>query len=154
MAKRQIALLLALQIIFVVIFFSFGCSTLKKPVLETSVLKSKSEQGFSPELKRLLTDDVMVFVDLWQVDMDNDGQKDILALYNTDFYGRGVKVIKIDNGAGSVIFKCFFAPRDIKIEMKKGIPLIVVNEENVLPWMSSRKVFVWNGEAFVSTKNL
>jgi hypothetical protein len=145
MIKRHKIVLLGLQVLMIIVLFSLGCSTLKNKT-------SSNPQA----CKKQVTDDVVVFLDLRQIDVDNDGEKDILALYLTRNNLNGVKIIKTDNkGDGHVIFKQLFFTNNAAIKINNGIPMIIIKERFSIPfWFALKKTYRWNGEGFFSEKRI
>ncbi len=76
------------KVLFVIIILLFGCSPVKKKPVSLDLAKK--------EVKKSLLDEVLVFKDLQQVDLDSDGKKEIIGVYSTPaIYTTGVIVIKI-----------------------------------------------------------
>lgn len=153
MFRKKIIPYLSLRVLFIIAFISFGCSTVKKKaVLPESGMKAGRESS-AKKIARQFTDDVVVFLNLHQIDLDNDGQKDIVALYTTrDANSRGVKVIKVRNGKGNIIYKHIFNNPFATMEIKKEIPRIIVKERSTAMFFSPISIYRWNGQMFVSEK--
>ncbi len=117
-----------------------GCVTLSKaPKIETQ--------------KKPL-DNVLAFRDLRQVDLDNDGIKEIVAIYATNNNLSGVKVIKFHDEKGEVIFERVFDSPDVKFQMKDNIPAIIVEKtnQNLGCTRGLEDIYRWNGKAFTLKK--
>lgn len=147
-------------IIFFLILLLGGCSTAKKKPVSLSVPEKQVTVGtkeyrvvkqniaVKQESKKKFRDDVLVFRDLWQVDLDNDGTKDIVAVYTTHSNLGGVKVIKIiDEKTGKIIFKHTFNTQNIKLRRSKGNPLIIIKEKDYLFGLGLNRVYHWDGKA-------
>jgi hypothetical protein len=140
MDSRAKTFFFGLQIL--IIIFALGCVTTKNKTVST-------KQVFP----RKLTDDVVFFRNLQQVDLDNDGQKDIVALYVNHYNLNAVKIIKPNNkGRGNVVFKQIFSSNDAVMRISNGTPVIIVKERFSIPWFTQKKAYRWNGEGFMSEK--
>ena len=114
MNKKQITTGFRIKILFVLILFLLsGCATTSKEP--------------EPQVRKGVLDDVLVFRDLQQVDLDNDGKKEIVAIYATAVNSSGVKVIKFDKDKGDVVFeRVFNNPPNVKFMMEDNIPTLIV----------------------------
>lgn len=136
---------------FLMLFLLGGCVPAHKVVS----LKAVSPEVVSPtmvtrqETMKKIMDDVLVFLDLQQIDLDKDGEKEIVAIYTTGVNSTGVKVIKFSRDIGSIIFERIFSTPNTKFEVKKGIPTLIVYESNYVRGFSRlRKVYRWDGKSF------
>ncbi len=164
MAKKQIPILFAMKILFVVLLLA-GCVTakrkdalpitpkqkavIKKGIVEKEPIAKPSQ--VTPPIKKSITKDVQVFKDLQQIDLDGDGVKEIIAIYSKRINENlsGVKVIKISNDkVENIIFKKSFITPNIKFELRKGIPAIIVKEKEYLFGLGLNKIYLWNGKSF------
>jgi len=147
MGKKQIAVFFALRILFIALLL-LGCAMVKrKTVPPTTAVESPK---VVPPRETSITKDVRVFKDLHEIDLDGDGVEEIIAIYSTDKGLTGVKVIKIGNDkVENIIFKKSFITPDIKFELKKGIPTIIVKEKEYLFGLGLNKIYVWDGKTFV-----
>lgn len=131
------------KILFVLFFVLCGCSTLRlsqesgKPQAKTEIIQIAE-----------LTDDVVSFIDLKEIDLDNDGENEMVAIYNAGLNLRGVKVIKLNNSTGrKVIFSKVFNTNDLRFKVKKGVGTLIVKYRNSAGcgW---NKFYVWQGKEF------
>ncbi len=141
MVKKQVILMRGIEILFVLILSLLsGCVT--------------SSKAPKPQAKRGVLDDVLVFRDLQQVDLDNDGIKEIVAIYATAVNSSGVKVIKFTNDKGNIIFERILNSPNTKLEIKKGIPVLIVEETTQAIGCSGgriKSIYRWDGKAFTLT---
>lgn len=141
--KRQNYIYYQIKILFVIILVLCGCSTLR--LAEKS---DKSKVKYTINQKPKITDDVLKFIDLKEIDLDNDGEKEIAAIYNAGLNLRGVKVIKINNPAGkSVIFAKVFNTNDLRFKVRKGLLTLIVRDRDSAG-CGVNKFYVWEGEKF------
>ncbi len=139
MERGQLRNILRMGVLFIaIIFLSSGCLT---PPKESAPKKS-------------VLDDVYVFHDLAQVDLDNDGQKEIVAIYVAALNESGVKVIKFRGDKGEVIFEHVFDTPTLKFMMKGKTPMLMAEYKGDGTGCSSRKrvFYRWQGNAFVPAK--
>ncbi len=140
------------------LFFLSGCVTVKKEALppvnmvkpDAAAQKMAPSGGLSrKELDNKLTDDVISFTDLQQIDLNKDGKNEIVALYIAKGDLSGVKVISADDGkCGNVLFRRIFDTKNAKLEIKDGIP-VVMFEEFGPSGRLSKKTLVWDGVTFI-----
>jgi len=138
MVKRQISNMLGLEMSFVLILFLLsGCVTSSKAP------KTQAQQG--------VLDDVVVFRDLQQVDLNNDGTKETVAIYTAGPNSSGVKVIKFSNGKGEVIYKQVFNTPNIKFMIKDNLPTLMVEQKSSSSgWaMGTKSFYHWDGKTFM-----
>ena len=136
MNKKQITTGFRMRILFVLILFLLsGCATTSKAP--------------KPEVRKRVLDDVLVFRDLQQVDLDNNGTKDIIAVYSTNVNSSGVKVIKFDKDKGDVVFEHVFnSPPNVKFVMEDNIPTLIVEETIQATGRKLKSIYRWDGKAF------
>mgnify|MGYP001604071316 FL=1 len=136
MNKKQITVGFRIKILFVLtLFLLSGCITTSKAP--------------EPQVKKRVLDDVLVFRDLQQVDLDNDGKKEIVAIYATAVNSSGVKVIKFDKDKGDVVFEHVFnSPPNVKFVMEDNIPTLIVEETIQATGRKLKSIYRWNGKAF------
>ena len=136
MNKKQITAGFRIKILFVLtLFLLSGCVTTSKAP--------------KPEVKKRVLDDVLVFRDLQQIDLDNNGTKDIIAVYSTNVNSSGVKVIKFDKDKGDVVFeRVFNNPPNVKFVMEDNIPTLIVEETIPATGRKLKSIYRWNGKAF------
>jgi len=136
MNKKQITAGFRIKILFVLILFLLsGCATTSKAP--------------EPQARKGVLDDVLVFRDLEQVDLDNDGKKEIVAIYSTAVNSSGVKVIKFHNDKGDVVFeRVFNNTPNVKFVMKDNIPSLVVEETGKIRGPKLKNIYRWDGKAF------
>jgi hypothetical protein len=128
------------------LLFLSGCSTLS----EKPALLPKAPPAVSPvkaQESRKILDDVLVFLDLQEVDLDADGKKEIVAVYSAGENSSGVKVAKFDNGKGSIIFNRIFNNKNTKLEIKNGIPCII-SEDYDSAGRKLKRSYLWDGTTF------
>jgi len=137
MFKKQVILMRGIKILFVLtLFLLSGCITTSKAP--------------EPQVKKRVLDDVLVFRDLQQVDLDNNGTKDIIAIYSTYVNSSGVKVIKFDKDKGDVVFEHVFNnPPNVKFVMEGNIPTLIVEETIPATGRKLKSIYRWNGKAFM-----
>lgn len=138
MAERQIKGVFITKILFVSMLFLFaGCVT--------------PSRGPMPQARRGPLADVLVFRDLQQVDLDNDGIKDIVAIYATSADSSGVKVIRFHNSKGDVVFERVFDTPSVKFAMKDNVPTLIAEQTvEIAGCMSGRlkSIYYWDGKGF------
>jgi len=137
MIEKQVIFIRGIRVLFIIIFLlglSGGCSTIPP---------NKEEP------KKKITDGVVFFRDLRQIDLDKDGEKEIIAIYAASLNSSGVKVIKFDKGRGNVIFERVFNTPNTGFEMKKGIPIITFEEIDQVAGSRFNGAYRWDGEAFI-----
>ncbi len=143
MSKRQNYINRQYKILFVSVLVLCGCSTIR---LSEKSDKSKAKDAVMQEPK--IIDDVVSFIDLKEIDLDNDGEKEIVAIYNAGVNLRGVKVIKVNNSAGrKVICSKVFNTNDLRVKVRKGVFTLVVKDRNSMGCGINR-FYVWEGEGF------
>ena len=163
MTKKQKPILFAMGILFIVLLLT-GCTTAKRKaavtitpkqgvVVKESMVGKKSIAEPSkvvPPREYKITKDVQVFKDLQQIDLDGDGIKEIIAIYNSTVKNlTGVKVIEISNDkVKNIIFKKSFITPNVKFELRKGTPVIIVKEKEYLFGLGVNKIYCWNGKSF------
>ncbi len=131
MAKIQISGFIKAEVLFVVIFSLLsGCATPPKQ-----------------QPKKRILEDVLVFRDLQQVDLDNDGTKEIVAIYATSNNSTGVKVIKLFDDNGNVVFERIFSTPDVKFWMKNKVGLLSVDSKSEPYGRKIRSVYRWDSKA-------
>ena len=143
--------------VFVALFMLYSCATLDKNKDSAGLYKTQSIAKGRPfglrkkGANKTLTYDVLGFLDLKQIDLDNDAQKDIIALYTNTEHLSSVKVIKVRNNKGEVVYKQTMGNNDVRIDVENGMPVIIVKEA---PFIFRNRILRWNGEAFVQEKNI
>lgn len=138
MAERQIKGVFITKILFVsILILLSGCITPSRVPM--------------PQARKGALDDVLVFSDLQQVDLDNDGIKDIVAIYAISADSSGVKVIKFHNSKGDVIFERVFDTPNLKFAMKDNVPVLIAEQKvEIAGCMNGRlkSIYRWDGKAF------
>ncbi len=143
MKKRQNHICYQTEILFMSILVLCGCSTIR--FLEKSD-KAKVKDAVNQEPK--ITDDILNFIDLKEIDLDNDGENEIAAIYNAGLNLRGVKVIKINSPAGrSVIFAKVFNTNDLRFKIRKGLLTLIVKDRDS-SGCGVNKFYIWEGKKF------
>ena len=135
MNKKQITAGFRIKILFVLtLFLLSGCVTTSKTP--------------EPEVRKSALDDVLVFRNLQQVDLDNDGKKEIVAIYATAVNSSGVRVIKFDKDKGDVVFEHVFNSQNLKFAMEDNVPTLIVEETIQATGRKLKSIYRWNGKAF------
>jgi len=141
MNKKQITAGFRIKILFVLtLFLLSGCITTSKAP--------------EPQVKKRVLDDVLVFRDLQQVDLDNDGKKEIVAIYATAVNSSGVKVIKFDKDKGDVLFERVFNSQNLKFVVEGNIPTLIVEETIQATGSKLKSIYRWNGKAFTPLETI
>jgi hypothetical protein len=141
MVKKQVILMRAIKILFIgmlLVGFGGGCSTVSKKIALPA-----AKQGHR------ITDGVLNFIDLQQIDLDKDGEKEIVAIYAGSVNSSGVKVIKFSKGKGNIIFERIFNTPNTKFEMKNGIPTITFEEIGQVAGCRVKGAYYWDGKTFI-----
>jgi len=137
MERMQLRNIFRMGVLFIsILFLSSGCSTPPK----------------QHESKKGVMDDVYVFRDLAQVDLDNNGGKEIVAIYTAALNSNGVKVIKFYGDKGKVIYEHVFDTPNVKFAMKGKVPTLIVEYKGEATGCSSgitRNFYRWDGNTFV-----
>lgn len=165
MDKYRLNFYYKITIVFLSLFLLCSCATSHKETGSAAISKEKTKQ-LNTRIQRIaqrkpfglrrsnanktLTGDVLVFLDLKQVDLDNDAQKDIIALYTNTEQLLSVKVIRVKDTGGEVVYKEVIGKKHVKIDVKEDIPLIIIKEA---PFVFGNQVLRWNGETFEKQKN-
>jgi hypothetical protein len=127
-----------IQILCIIVFLLAGCATAKKT-------PPQARQERRPSV----WDGVSVFRDLQEIDLDGDGQKEIIAIYAATGNTSGVKVIKLHTGEGEIIFARAFNTPNTKFMVKKGVPIILCDEVGPTTGRRFKGAYRWDGRAFV-----
>ena len=148
-------------IIFLLILLA-GCLTAgKKPLTlnlpeKQVIVEPKRDTALKQNVlakkkaKKEIMEDVLVFHDLQQVDLDRDGIKEIVAVYTAKSNLGGVKVIKIiDAKIENIISNQAFNTSNIKFRISKGNPFILVKEKDYLFGLGLNSVYQWDGKTFI-----
>ena len=144
MLKRQNHIYRQFKILFVSTLLLCGCSTIR---LSEKPDKSKVKNAVIDN-KPKITDGVVSFIDLKEIDLDNDGEKEIAAIYNAGPNLRGVKVIKVNNSAGRrVICVKLFNTNDLRFKIRKGVFTLIAKDRDSIGCGVNR-FYVWEGEGF------
>lgn len=141
--RRQKLFFLLPKVLFVIIILLFGCSTVKKKPVSLDMAKK--------EVKKTLLDEVLVFKDLQQVDVDGDGTKEIIGVYSTPtIYTTGVVVVKIgDVGQKGILYKKIFNTPNVTLKLIRGVPNVIVVDKNYNTGCGFSRVYRWDGRNFV-----
>lgn len=122
-----------------VLFLLSGCATAPKAP--------------RPQPGKGALDDVLAFRDLEQIDLDDDGIKEIVAIYATPDNSRGVKVIKFHKDKGDVAFEHVFTNSpNVKFVSQDNTPTLIVEETIPATGRKSKSIYRWNGNAFTPVK--
>jgi hypothetical protein len=115
---------------------------------------AKKDQPASAAKKptqRNITGDVAVFNDIQQVDLDGDGEKELVAVFSTSINSSGVKVIKIGKkGNGIIIFKHIFPTPNTKLIVKNNECIIIAEDFDLDKEYLVKKIYRWDGNTFIS----
>ncbi len=138
MGRMQIRRRFQAEVLFVLMLLSLsGCVT-----------------GRKPHARKGTMDDVLVFRDLQQIDLNNDGIKDMVAIYATPDNASGVKVIKFHNSKGDVVFQRIFDTPDVRFVMKGNAPTLIVEQRAEAAGCTggrTKDIYSWDGKAFTLT---
>ena len=96
-----------------------------------------------------VTQDVKVFRSLQQIDLDKDGSKEIVAIYDTNTNVCGVKVLKDVNNQARIIFEHLFDDPNVKFEVVKGTPKILFCQPAQNTGYKVNRAYSWDGKTFV-----
>lgn len=127
-------------------------------ILFVSVLFLLSACATAPKAPQLqprkgALDDVSAFRDLQQIDLDNDGIKEIVAIYATPANSSGVKVIKFDKGKGDVLFEhVFTSSPNVKFVIQENTPTLIVEETIPAAGSKFKSIYRWDGKVFRPVK--
>jgi len=135
----------------VLAFMSAGCLTPERkgphvpdhpPELVNAILSQKEVTG-----------DVVIFKDIRQLDIDKDGEKEIITVFAGKARTSGVKVIKPSLGEeNSVIYEQLFATPNTQIVIKEGACTIIAEDFDLDKESVVKKSYHWNGKTFVPGK--
>ncbi len=146
MFTRQNLIYYRIKILFVFVLILCGCST-----AGFSGKSGKSEDNYSFNQKPKITADVIKFIDLKEFDLDNDGEKEIMAIYNAGLNLRGVKIIRVNSQADkTVIFTKVFNTNDLRFEARNGLFTLIVKDQDSAG-CGLNKFYVWDGKDFCQT---
>lgn len=146
MRKRQREFFCGIRILFIMVFALCGCSAMR-----LSKKTGEAKESYVPNLTPKLREDVVRFIDLKELDLDNDGKKEIVAIYNAGLNLRGVKVIKDNVPADkNVIFAKVFNTNDLRFELRNGLPMLIAKDNNSAG-CGLTKFYVWDGKGFIHT---
>lgn len=127
-----------IKILFIILFLLGGCATTKPSAMKKS-------------RKKELLAGVVFFKELQQIDLDKDGEKEILAIYAAGADSTGVRVIKSNRKKGEhIIFERVFNTPDVKLKLKAGAPYVIVRGSGQAAGCGLRKTYHWDGKAFVA----
>lgn len=146
MDKKQGVVIRAVKILFLISFLLAGCTTTPKAVSPKAAAKQETPKQ---EIKKKFLDDILVFLDLQQVDLDKDGKKEVVAIYAAGSKSSGVRVIKFSKDKGDVIFERIFNTPNTKFEVRKGIPTIISEEIDYTSGRRLKNTYHWDGKAFI-----
>ena len=149
MKKRQKDLCLGIIIVFLIPLIFGGCVTTTKKTGSVSALKHRNISKHYIKKTNLIRNDVKVFRDLQELDLDNDGEKEIIAIYSTYLNLGGVKIIKVNDGKVDVIFKHLSGTPIIKFEVIKSIPTIILEDIDFASGHRVRKIYRWRNKSFI-----
>lgn len=97
-----------------------------------------------------ITGDIVFFKDIQQVNLDKDGEKEILAVFAGRANTSGVKVIKPSLGEEKgVIFEQVFPTPNTRIVIKDDEYAIIAEDFDIGQERVVKKTYRWNGKAFV-----
>lgn len=88
-----------------------------------------------------------------EFDLDNDGQKEIIAKYIIGAHSSGVKVIKFQNDKPVILFDRGSGTPNTRFEIINNIPTLIFEESDYKPDYNTGKryeeMYRWDGETFV-----
>jgi hypothetical protein len=125
--------------------FLSGCVTAPKKIVTTPVVVQPAAVVPPPHK---VTQDVKVFRALQQIDLDNDGSKEIVAIYDTTANICGVKVLKDVDNQAQIIFEQVFDDPNVKFEVVKGTPKILFCQPVQNTGYKVNRSYSWNGKTF------
>lgn len=146
--------------LFLIVLFICGCATsevkkqaliIPEPTLSPALASEIKKPKICLSEKYPLTYDVVSFRKLNYIDLDNDGDKDLIVTYISFFGMLGVKAVRTDGDKAQTIFRRLYTP-DTNIIVKEDIPAIIVKENFYIFWKKTKNVFVWNGNIFTEDK--
>lgn len=140
MKRDKSLFLLAAGVVILAAVLSGGCVSAPK--------KALAPEPAAPQLPQV-TQDVKVFRALQQIDLDNDGSKEIVAIYDTNTNVCGVKVLKDVNNQAVIIFEQVFDDPGVKFEVIKGVPKILFYQPAGDNGAKSNRSYSWDGKTFV-----
>lgn len=146
MRKRKNYIVYRFQILFIAFLLLCGCSTIR--FSGKSDKSDKSNDKYAPNRKFEVREDVLSFIDLKEVDVDKDGEKEIVAIYNAGLNLRGVKVIKVNNQVGrNVIFTKVFNTNNLRLKVRQGLLILMVKDQYPAG-CGLNKFYIWDGKEF------
>jgi len=144
MGRKFFLITYGIQFLLIALFLTVGCSTLNKGVCQRS--RPKMAQ------KKKITNDVLVFLDLQQIDLDQDRQNEIIAVYSTNMNATGVKVIKFHGKGCDIIYHRSFNSQSTRLRIEKGTPIITVEGTDYPVGCGLKNTYIWDGKAFVLSR--
>lgn len=142
MCQRQMNSLCRIRLAVLLLLLLGGCST-------TPPLDKADKSKYEYRLKPRIVEGVLAFLDLQQIDLDNDGQKEIVGIYNAGLRLRGVKIIKensqIDN---KVIFSKVFNTNNLSVKVKNGVLTLIIKDRDSAG-CGLTKFYHWDGKEFI-----
>ena len=146
MLSRKKTMHYRIKILVLFVLILCGCSGTR-----FSEKSAKSQDSYLLNQKPKVTADVVKFIDLREVDMDNDGKKEIVAIYYAGLNLRGVKILKVDVQAEkNVIFTKVFNTNDLRFEERKGLLTLIAKDQDSAG-CGLNKFYVWDGTDFCQT---
>ena len=131
--------------LLLVLFFLSGCSTTKD-----TKIPSQQLAHLAPTIDKRdeFLEKVAVFRDLRQIDLDEDGREEMVAVYTSVDNATCVRVFRINNNRQELIFKETFATPDVSFHIQNGVPLLVYKEYDASLRRRLNKIYHWTGERF------
>jgi len=146
MRRNKSLLALVVGGFFITALLCGGCATApRKAVTQPEAGKPEAAAAQCPKV----TQDVKVFRALRQIDLDNDGSKEIVAIYDTNSNVCGVKVLKDVNGQAQIIFEQIFEDPAVRFEVIEGTPTILFCQAVQNTGYKIDRSYSWNGTTFV-----
>ncbi len=142
MCQRKMNHLCRIKLAVLLLLLLGGCRT-------TPPLDKADKDKYGYRLKPRIVDGVLVFLDLQQIDLDNDGKKEIVGIYNAGLNLRGVKVIKENSQTDNkVIFSKVFNTNNLRIKIKKGVLTLIMKDRDSAG-CGLTKFYHWDGKEFI-----
>jgi hypothetical protein len=164
MKEIQVNLILKIIAFPLTLFLLGGCATASRKAASTGttgqITSAKKATAFTmsepqrQHKKCAITDDVLAFLDLQQVDLDKDGTEEIVAVYISGTSSTGVKVIKISDDRASIIYERIFDTPGVfdtpkaSIAISQGAPTITFDDIDKNTGRKSKTILRWDGKCF------
>lgn len=146
MSNRKKAFSYEVKVLCVFSLVLCGCTTAR-----FSEKYDKSKDKYALNQRPRITEDVLKFIDLKEIDLDNDGEKEIVAIYNAGLNLSGIKIIRVNSQADkTVVFTKVFNTHALRLEVRKGVLTLIVKDQDSAG-CGLNKFYVWDGKDFCQT---